>query len=315
MANIQKLLPRYSAILDGKQKPRFKESKKVLEEKIAQAFAMLEDCTLCERTCGVDRTKGKVGYCKSEGELSVSAHYVGDADLSMFTPSYDVFFLGCTLKCVFCQNPETSQVEEDKKEITEKGLAKLINQRLTPKIIDFVGGDPLPQLPFVLKVLQEVRKNLPVMWNSSFYMTPEAMNILAGVVDVYCPDFKYGNDECAKRLSDVKNYTGIVKRNIQLAAVDSELIIRHLVMPNHVECCSKPVIDFVYRNFKGKVPLELMSQYTPYWKAKDYPDINRKLRKKEFEEVADYARSKNLTCYESIVKNMDEICKDYIVLG
>ena len=132
------------------------------------------------------------------------------------------------------------------------------------------------------------------MWNSSFYMALESMDLLKGIIDIYSPDFKYGNDGCAKRLSDVKNYTGIVSRNIQIAAKDSEVIIRHLVMPNHLECCSKPVLDCISEKYGDKVLVHLMDQYTPNWRAKQYPDINRTLRKKEFTEIVHYAEKKRL---------------------
>jgi putative pyruvate formate lyase activating enzyme len=294
MADIEKSFPMLMNVIKGKTKPRFKKNKKTLENKIKDAFEMLENCQLCERTCNVNRTE-KIGYCKVGDKISVSGHYIGrNQDLSIFNPSYDVFFLGCVLNCVFCHNPKTSQAIEPRLNLTEKQIAKIIDSRKSNKIVDFVGGDPIPHIPFVLKILDNIQKDVPVMWNSSFYMTTQAMELLRGVIDVYSPDFKYGNDQCAKRLSKVKNYTEIIKRNIEMAVEDSEVVIRHLVLPNHIECCSIPVIDMISDNYGDSVLVHLSDQYNPTWKAKKYDDINRCLRKKEFKEVVDYATKKYL---------------------
>lgn len=294
MLEIKKALPKYLEIVQGEREPRFKQNNS-LDVKIELALNMLDDCNLCKRSCHVDRTEGELGYCGLGNELSISGNYVDyDEDISLFVPSYNVFFLGCILKCAFCQNWETSQNIDPEKKISEKKLAKIIDSRTSVKILDFVGGDPVPQLPFALKTLSHITKDIPVIWNSSFYMTPEAMFLLEGSIDVYSPDFKYGNDECAERISDVKNYTGIVKRNHILAFEDSEMITRHLVMPNHMDCCSKPIMDFLADTFGDKVLVHIIGDYTPQWKARQYPDINRKIRKKEFQEVVSYAEKKGL---------------------
>ena len=169
MVSLEKAFPLYLDVLDGKAKPKFRKNKASLEKKIDLALVMLEDCELCERTCGVNRTDGEKGYCHAGDKISISGRYVGrNNDLESLTPSYDVFFLGCVLKCVFCQNPDTSQVIEPREGITEKHLAKIIDSRLSPKIVNFVGGDPLPQLPFVLKTLNHIQKDIPkyaVLWD------------------------------------------------------------------------------------------------------------------------------------------------------
>jgi putative pyruvate formate lyase activating enzyme len=295
MNGIEKALPRYFEVLRGEKEPRFKQDKLALEKKTEQAFEVLKDCVLCERMCHADREEGPLGYCRSDSELAVSGHLqVTDGDLPFLLPSYTVFFLGCTIRCVYCQNWENSHGGAEKDKLTEKGLARSIDRNSRCKNIDFVGGDPIPQLPFVLKTLGFVKRDVPVLWHSNFYASLQAMELLKGVVDVYSPTVKYGNDACAQRLSAVKDYTSIVQRNLVLAAEDSEVLIRHLVLPNHVECCSKPIIDFVAERFGDSVAVHLMSQYDPVWKAKEYKDISRGLRKKEFTEVVKYAKEKGL---------------------
>jgi len=293
MADLEKAIPKYLEILRGKRKPRFKSEPR-LDDKIQRSFAMLQNCALCERKCRVNRLDGKLGYCRAGGKLSISGNYIGNEDLSFLSPSYDIFFLGCTLRCVFCQNPETSQVVESRKRISEESFAKMIDSRTRFRIISFAGGDPAPQLPFILKVLGHLEGNVPVLWHSSFYMSEEAMKLLQGTVDIYSPTFKYGNDECAKRLSGVKNYTAVVKRNIQMAFDDSEVVLRHLVMPNHLECCSKPILDYLAGIFGDRILIHLMDQYDPEWKAANYPDISKGLKRKEFRKVVDYAQKLGL---------------------
>ncbi|MBW2964075.1 radical SAM protein [Candidatus Woesearchaeota archaeon] len=289
-------LPAYSRILKGEGRPRFKELGSVLDGKTEAAFALLEDCVLCERECHADRTAGEPTYCRSGSGLSVAGHVqFDDGDLSFLLPSYAVFFLGCTVQCVYCQNWENSMGVAKKDRITEKRLARAIDLHRDCRNIDFVGGEPVPQLPFVLKTLGFVKRDVPVMWHSNFYASEVAMGLLEGVVDVYSPTFKYGNDDCAKRLSKADDYTCIVRRNLLFAAQDSDVLVRHLVLPNHLECCSRPVIDFIADNFGDSVLVHLMSQYEPVWKAAHFKDISRPLRQKEFREVVRYAKQKGLS--------------------
>ncbi len=156
--------------------------------------------------------------------------------------------------------------------------------------MNFVGGEPTPNLPYILEVLKACNANLPMVWNSNMYMSAETMALLEGIVDLYLSDFKYGNDKCAKRLSNVERYFEIVSRNHKIANQQCEMIIRHLVMPNHVECCSKPVLDWIAENLNLKnIRVNVMAQYRPEYKAHLYGDINRRLTTKEFETAFEYA--------------------------
>jgi putative pyruvate formate lyase activating enzyme len=160
--------------------------------------------------------------------------------------------------------------------------------------VNFVGGEPTPQIPFILKILQYVKSDLPIVWNSNLYLSLKGMNLLKGVVDVYLSDFKYGNDKCAERLSAVKNYTEIVKRNHLIAIENAELVIRHLVLPSHMECCSKPIFDWIAENLKDKAIVNIMNQYRPEYEAFKHKEINRYLRRDEFYKVVEYAKKLNL---------------------
>jgi putative pyruvate formate lyase activating enzyme len=155
--------------------------------------------------------------------------------------------------------------------------------------VNWVGGDPTPNLLHILQVLKQCTSNLPQVWNSNMYCSRETMDLLDGVIDVYLTDFKYGNDSCARRLSLVENYTDIVKRNHLRAYENGEMIIRHLVMSSHVECCSKLVMEWMADNLPNAV-VNVMAQYRPEYNACDYPDIARGVSHEEVVAVKHYAQ-------------------------
>lgn len=285
-----KPLKRYFSILEGKEKPRFKLVK--LDNKIKQAYKILESCELCERKCHTNR-KLQEGYCKVKDKMLVSSYFDHYGEEPFFIPSFTIFFWSCTFSCQYCQNWSISHRFEKARIIEPEELAKIIDQHSYCKNINFVGGEPTSYLPFILQTLKQIKSNLPVIWNSNFYMSRRSMNLLRGVVDVYLSDFKYGNDECAERLSKVRNYLAVVKRNHLLASKDAELVIRHLILPNHVECCSKPILEWISRNIKNCI-VNIMDQYRPEFNAYKFPEINRNITEEEFLEVIDYAKQLKL---------------------
>nr|MCK4929652.1 radical SAM protein [Nanoarchaeota archaeon] len=291
---LEKALPNYLKILRGEKKPRFKLNNKLLDEKIKTAHKILENCELCEHKCKVNRSKDKAGVCTVGDKLNVSSYFVHLGEEYFIVPSFTIFFMNCTFKCQFCQNWTISQGFEIGHTFTEEELASIIDTHSHCRNMNFVGGEPTPYLPFILKTLKFVKSNLPVVWNSNFYMSEKSMELLKGMIDIYLSDFKYGNDKCAKRLSKIDNYMEVVKRNHLLAFKDSELVIRQLVLPNHFECCTEPILEFIAKNFKDKVIVNIMDQYRPEYKAKDYPEINRGLQKKEIEKAMNYAEELGL---------------------
>src|SRR3989338_218498 len=294
MQNIKKALPNYFKILEDKQKPRFKLNNRLLNENIIKAFKILESCELCERKCRINRIKGQLGWCKVGNKMTVSSYFEHIGEEFFLIPSFTIFFMSCTFSCKYCQNWTISQRKEKGKEYKTEELAKMIDKHANCKNVNFVGGDPVPCLPFILKTLRFVKSDIPTVWNSNFYMSEKSMSLLKNIIDVYLSDFKYGNDDCAERLSKARNYTKIVKRNHLLAFKDSELVIRHLVLPGHVKCCSMPIMDFIAENFKDKVVLNLMDQYRPEYLAENYKEINKSLSREEFNEAVEYAEKLGL---------------------
>jgi len=288
------VLKNYFAVLQGKQEPMFKQNHSVLGEESEKLRDGLKRCSLCAWNCGVNRLKGEKGVCQLTDKLIVASYFEHLGEESFFVPSFTIFFWSCNFKCQYCQNWTISQRIELGKEMSPLQLAKITDTYAFCKNINLVGGEPTPQLPFIVKFLSFVKVNLPVIWNSNFYFSNHLFDVFKLFVDVYLPDIKYGNDGCAERLSKVKDYTKVVYENILEAAKLGDMVIRHLILPGHIECCTKPVLRFIADNLGRKVIVNIMDQYYPHYLASNYPEINRKITPNEVKEVIDYAKELNL---------------------
>ncbi len=256
------------------------DEKSLLDLKIAIADRILENCHFCDRRCGVNRKKGKTGYCRTCAVSRYSSEFLHYGEEPELVPSHTVFFSGCVFSCVYCQNWEISTNPDLGMPVLPRDFARIAAAKrgLGARNLNFVT--PTPHLHTILHILAEMRVNTPVVWNSNMYHSEEAAKLLCGVVDVYLGDFKYGNDECAKKYSNVDHYWDTVTRNFLCAYNDSEILLRQLVLPGHVECCTAPIIEWVRENIP-EVRFNLMFQYRPEYLAYRYPEINRLLTRSE----------------------------------
>lgn len=269
----------------------------LLDLKSELAHRILKKCSLCEIRCGVDRTSGESGRCGVLGPR-ISSEFIHMGEEPDLVPSYTIFFSGCTFNCVFCQNWDISTRPDSGDTIDAPDLARAIERRagLGAKIsesgrarnVNWVGGDPTSNLPFILDVLRECKANIPQVWNSNMYLTESAMSLLDGIVDVYLTDFKYGNDKCALRLSNVPNYMEVVGRNHLLGRGHAEMIVRHLVLPGHIDCCTKPALAWIANNLH-EVKVNVMAQYRPEHRAHEFDEIARPLKMAEYRTALDIA--------------------------
>jgi putative pyruvate formate lyase activating enzyme len=261
----------------------------LLDLKIELGRRLLNPCRICERKCNVNRLAGEVGYCRV-GESKVSSKFVHWGEEPELIPSYTIFFSRCTFGCVFCQNWDISQRDSGEC-VPEKDLARSIERMIGGvRNVNWVGGDPTPNLIYILEVLRQCNAPLPQVWNSNMYLTESAMSLLDGITDLYLSDFKYGNDDCAGRLSRITRYFEVVSRNHAIANRQAEIVLRHLVMPNHVECCTKPVMDWIAGNLDtSRVRVNVMDQYRPEYRAREYEGLDRRLSNNEFLEAYRYA--------------------------
>jgi len=259
------------AKLERLERPRYS----YLDVKVALAYRFMSPCSLCERRCGALRLEGKPGTCTMDKEAIVHSYFHHMGEEAPLVPSGTIFYGGCNFKCVFCQNYDISQVNArggEKLAPKELGAIQAYLRKRGARNINHVGGEPTPHMPFILESLKYLDVNVPQLWNSNMYMTEESMNLLADVMDIWLPDFKYGNDECAWRLSKVRCYKEVVTRNIKKAHDTGDIIIRHLVLPNHIECCTRPVLEWIAKN-TPRALVNIMEQYRPEHIVSRYPHM------------------------------------------
>ncbi|HID61094.1 MAG TPA: radical SAM protein [Hadesarchaea archaeon] len=268
----------------------------LLDLKVELAKRILRSCHFCERRCGVDRTEGEKGTCGVGERSRVASEFMHHGEEPELVPSYTIFFNGCTFKCCLCQNWDISQDPKGGVEVSPQTLAKLIeaNRREGARNVNWVGGEPTPNLHVILAALNECKTSIPSVWNSNFFMSLESMKLLFGTQDVFLTDLKYGNDACALRYSKVNNYWEVVTRNHRLAYADAELIIRHLVLPNNVECCTRPVLEWIARNLGSTARTNIMPQFRPEYKAREFEELRRRTTADEMDAALKIAREVGL---------------------
>ena len=275
-----------------------------LDLKIELVKRLVKECKLCEWRCGAKRLEGQRGVCGLDATVRVASAFLHVGEEAPLVPSGTIFFTGCSFKCVYCQNWDISTDPLNGISVTPKELAQIAVRLYAEgaKNINYVGGNPDQQLHVIIESLRYMEVNVPLLWNSNMYMTEESMKILLDVIDIWLPDFKYGNDECAKRLSKVPRYFEVVSRNHKLACKEGDMIIRHLVLPNHIECCTKPVLRWIAQNCPRAL-VNIMDQYRPehlvYLHPEKYPDIARRPTTDEMREAFEYAEALGI-CYKPV---------------
>lgn len=271
---------------------------------------ILENCSICPHNCGINRLNNQVGWCKSKDTVKVakySIHNFEEPCISGKNGSGTVFFSNCTMNCVFCQNYEISQQGKGQ-EISIQDLAKIFLKQQERGVENINLVTPTSYVPQIIEALKIARNNglhLPIVYNTNGYEKVESLKMLEGYIDIYLPDFKYIDDNLAKRLSKVDNYfeitTNALKemyRQVGKAEFDDNgimkkgMIIRHLVLPNHI-LNSRKVLKWINDNMRDSY-VSVMAQYFPTYKAKEIEDINRKLTKEEYEKIENYLYSLNL---------------------
>lgn len=264
----------------------------LLDLKIFLVKEIMESCELCEQKCRVNRLKDELGVCKVGKECLISSEFIHTGEESYYVPSHTIFFWSCNMQCIFCQNYSISHRLEPGIKVEPEFLSRVIEKRRLEgcRNLNLVGGEPTPSLLWILEALSSCEVNTPVLWNSNMYMSERSMKILDGIVDVYLTDFKFGPADCSRRLTIAKNYWDVVTRNHLFAATQTELTIRHLILPNHVECCSFLILNWIAKNIKNKCLVNVMDQYYPCYRASEFPEIDRRISAGEYTAVLERAR-------------------------
>lgn len=266
---------------------------------------ILEKCRLCPHECGVNRLKNEIGRCKATAEVKIALadlHYYEEPCISGENGSGAVFFTGCNMNCVFCQNYEISQLNKGKIVSIEELANELINlQNKGANNINLVTACIyVPQVIEAIKIAKNNGLIIPIVYNSSGYEKVETLKMLEGYVDVYLPDLKYFYNDLAKELSGINNYFEIATdainemyRQVRNPVLDENgiiqkgLIIRHLILPNHLQN-TKQVLKWIYKNLGKETFVSIMAQYFPEYNALKCNDINRKLNREEYKKAEEF---------------------------
>ncbi len=269
--------------------------------KIASLESVAKSCTLCPRQCGINRFSEERGFCEAPSAMVISsifAHHGEEPPISGTGGSGTVFFSYCTQKCCFCQNFQISHEYEGKPYTPDELASEMIRlQESGSHNINFVTATHF--LPWILRSVRIASMNgldIPLVYNCSGYERAEIIKILDGIIDIYLPDMKYGDNTTAQLLSHAPDYVEHNQqairemfRQVGPMRIDGDgiakrgLCIRHLVLPLNMQS-SAAVIDFLTRHFDPEdISISLMAQYNPLYKAKDIPSINRRITEEEYE--------------------------------
>lgn len=269
---------------------------------------ILESCNLCPRNCNVNRDAGVLGFCQSGKTIKIARaalHFFEEPCISGEKGSGAIFFSGCSLRCVFCQNSSIS-LGNLGIEVTPKKLSEIFLklQHEGANNINLVTPTHfVPQIIEAIKISKAFGLTLPILYNSSGYEKVETIKMLEGFIDVYLPDMKYYNNKYAKAYSAAPDYFKYASEAInemvcqvgdinygQDGILQKGVIVRHLMLPGLL-FDSKKIMDYLYKTYKDKIIISLMNQYTPMGDLKSFPNINRILPPEHYQSLIDYALS------------------------
>jgi len=295
----------------------------------------LNNCNLCPRNCNVDRENGELGFCKMAKTMIIARsdlHFWEEPAISGETKlkgSGTIFFSGCNLQCIYCQNYKISK-ERKGKEITIERFALLCLELQNKGAVNINLVTPTHFVPLIiegLKLAKEKGLTLPIVYNTSSYENIETIKLLDGIIDVYLPDLKYFDNNIAINYSNADNYFNIAINTIEEmykqvgkpkftkdGIMTKGIIVRHLVLPNNKEN-SKNILNYLYKTYKDNIYISIMNQYTPLKKFTKYSELNNKVNDIEYENIIEYALDLGIknafiqegnTAKESFIPNFED---------
>lgn len=265
-----------------------------------------EKCSLCPRMCGTDRAAGQKGFCGGGNLVRVARaalHYWEEPCISGESGSGTVFFSGCTMRCVFCQNKEISRGEAGK-EITIERLAEIYLELAAKGANNINLVTPMHYAPQITAALNIARKNgltLPIVWNTGGWERRESIAAVRDYADIWLSDFKYFDSSLGESLSKAPNYFSVaaaaldqmVKQTCEPVFDENDMmrrgvIVRHLMLPGHLDD-TKNVLRFLYENYGDSIWISIMNQYTPMCSDPRFPELSRTVSDEEYNEAIDFA--------------------------
>jgi len=255
-------------------RPRLPNRSERARSRIETARLALAECRLCAHHCGVNRLAGERGLCRAGAGTRLFQAQAEVSDELELVPTFAIALRGCDLRCAFCitgaesWNPRAGE-PVDPFALAMKAQAALDDGARTVMIL---GGEPTIHLPTVLEIVAGLPDNAKLVWKTNAHGSVQARELLDGLFDVWLADYKFGNDSCAERLARVSDYTRVVQENLLWANEHSELIVRHLVMPGHVDCCWAPVARWLAENLPG-VKVNLRTGFWPAWQVARHTEL------------------------------------------
>lgn len=258
----------------------------VIKQKLAHR--LLTQCNLCVHDCRVDRIQGERGYCQLDAEIRISGSYLHWGEEAPISPTWAVFFSGCTMHCVYCHNwRETFDLKAGRVVDAQQLAQDLETHQGQYQTISFIGGTPEPQLHGILDLALALPDTVqaPLVFNSNATLSQIGLELMEGVIDIYLPDFKHGNQACAWQLTKIDNYLQSMDTNLKAyRAQRAGVLVRHLVIPGHLECCTHPILTRLAQDYP-EFSVNVMFQYRPMYQAANKPLINRSLSEDEEAQV------------------------------
>ncbi|MBN8249613.1 MAG: radical SAM protein [Verrucomicrobia bacterium] len=272
-------------------------------QQATMAWEALRCCELCAHRCRVNRWEGERGPCHAGVGARVFHMQTEMADEAVLRPVFAVTFSGCDLRCDFCITGRASWDPRVGTEMTApdgsakelESIAGAARRALASgaRSVMILGGEPTVHLPSALELAARLPDDATLVWKTNAHGTAEARELLQGVFDVWVADFKFGNDACAERLARVRRYTEIVRENLLWAHRQARLIVRHLLMPGHLECCWRPVAAWLSAELPA-VEVSLREGYWPAWFAGRHAALNQPLPRGEYLRARDLGRALGL---------------------
>ena len=259
------------------------------------ARAALADCKLCAHECGVNRLAGTAGLCHAGTDTRVFSAQVEVSDELELIPTFAIALSGCDLRCDFCITGGPSWNPRLGEALSVETIADRARTALARGVrtVMILGGEPTVHLHTALEIVAALPDDATLVWKTNAHGSASARELLDGMFDVWLADYKFGNDACAQRLAKVSDYNRVIRENLIWANGHSELIVRHLLMPGHVECCWRPVAEWLAENLPG-VKVNLRSGFWPAWHAARHGELRGTVSKNETQAAWQIARECNM---------------------